>query len=91
MSRAPDFAGDIRETVARAIYAKRPDCWNKPWPVETAVQRRAYPHHPIAAVDLSYIYADAAIEALRPMVRTADFDSANLGSSPRAPTNHLTD
>lgn len=57
----PDFAGDLRERVARAIYANRPDCLNKPWPVETAEQRRAYPHNPIVAVDLSYEYADAAL------------------------------
>ena len=55
---------ELREKVARAIYAKRPDCHGKPWPVETPEQRRAYPHNPIAAVDLSYIYADAAIAAL---------------------------
>lgn len=51
----------LREKVARAIYAARPDCKNKPWPIETDEQRRAYPHNPIAAVDLSYAYADAAL------------------------------
>lgn len=53
------------ERVARAIYAKRPDCLGKPWPIETDEQRRRYPHFPIAAVDLSYEYARAAIEAMR--------------------------
>lgn len=55
---------ELRERIARAIYAKRPDCQGKPWPVETEVQRRAYPHNPIAAVDLSYIYADAALSVV---------------------------
>lgn len=51
----------LREKVARAIYAKRPDCQGKPWPIVTAEDARAYPHNPIAAVDLSLVYADAAI------------------------------
>ena len=61
----PDFKDDLHEVVARAIYARRPDCTNKPWPVETPEQRRAYPHNPIAAVDLSYDYANAAINAIK--------------------------
>lgn len=48
---------DLVERLARSIYAKRPDCQGKPWPLETDDQRRAYPHNPIAAVDLSFIYA----------------------------------
>lgn len=67
--RKPDFRGDFREAIARAIYARRPDCFGKPWPIETEEQKRAYPHNPIAAVDLSYHYADAAIETIE-----ADFD-----------------
>lgn len=79
----------VRETVAKAIWRKRPDVMGKPWPFDAmdAKQRRAYPHNPIAAVDLCFIYADAAIEALRPMVRTPDFDSGNVGSTPAAPAN----
>lgn len=50
--------------VARAIWAKRPDCVGKPWPLETAEQRRAYPHNPVAACDLCFEYAKAAIRAL---------------------------
>ena len=53
-----------REMVARAIWAKRPDCQGKPWPMNTPEQRRAYPHNPVAACDLCFIYADAAIAAL---------------------------
>lgn len=49
-----------REKIARAIWAKRPDCHGKPWPIESAEQQRAYPHNPIAACDLCFIYADAA-------------------------------
>lgn len=60
----PDFKGDLHEKVARAIFARRPDCFGKSWPVETDTQRRAYPHNPIAAVDLSYDYADVAIKTI---------------------------
>jgi len=52
-----------REQMARVIYKNRPDCQGKPWPIQTAEQERAYPHNPIAAVDLCYIYADAIIKA----------------------------
>lgn len=55
---------DLREQIARAIWAKRPDCQRRPWPIETSEQRRAYPHNPVAACDLCYIYADAAIAAM---------------------------
>lgn len=40
-----------------------PDCQGKPWPLETEQQRRSYPHHPIAAVYLSFEYAAAALAA----------------------------
>lgn len=70
-SSKPEVAGSIpaertnlREAIARSIWAKRPDCVAKPWPLETVEQRRAYPHNPIAAVDLCFIYADAAIAVL---------------------------
>lgn len=55
---------ELREIVARAIYAKRPDCHNKPWPLETSISKRAYSHNPITAIDLSYIYADVALAAV---------------------------
>lgn len=53
------------EVMARAIYAARPDCQGKPWPIQTEKDRRTYPHNPIAAVDLSYEYAKVALRALR--------------------------
>lgn len=52
-----------RERYARAIWAVRPDCFGKPWPLETAEARRRYPHFPIAAVDLCFIYADAILRS----------------------------
>ena len=61
----------LRERIARAIWAKRPDCVGKPWPIETPEQARAYPHNPIAACDLCFIYADAAIAALREATSSA--------------------
>lgn len=51
--------------AAKAIWAKRPDCKDRPWPLETPEQRRAYPHNPVAACDLCIIYAEAAIKAVR--------------------------
>jgi hypothetical protein len=53
-----------REKIARAIWKVRPDCANREWPIQTPEQRRAYPHNPIAACDLCFIYADAALAAL---------------------------
>lgn len=53
------------ECMARAIYKVRPDCHGKEWPIKTEQDRRAYPHNPIAAVDLCYAYANAALEAAR--------------------------
>lgn len=49
------------ERYARAIWAVRPDCHGKPWPKETPEQIRAYPHNPVAACDLCYVYAKAII------------------------------
>lgn len=59
------FPDDLVEALARAIYKVRPDCLGKPWPIVTERDRRAYPHNPIAAVDLSYEYARAALQAHR--------------------------
>ena len=60
-----DPAPDLRERCARAIYMLRPDePWRRnPWP-ETPKQRRAYQHNPVAAIDLSFAYADAVIEII---------------------------
>ena len=55
---------ELREQIARAIWKVRPDCANRQWPFETAQERRAYPHNPVAACDLCFIYADAALEVL---------------------------
>lgn len=46
----------LRERIARAIWEKRPDQVGKPWPEST--------HYPIAARDLCYIYADAALRVI---------------------------
>lgn len=50
--------------VARSIWKRRPDVGHKPWPLVTAEDYRAYPHNPVAAVDLCYSYAEAAMDAL---------------------------
>jgi hypothetical protein len=55
------------EAAAKAIYAKRPDCAGKPWPLPDEWSRRAYKHNPIAAVDLSFEYAKAALAAVEAM------------------------
>jgi hypothetical protein len=55
---------DDVERVARAIWAKRPDVGHKPWPIESDKDARHYQHHPMAAIELCYIYARAAIAAL---------------------------
>ncbi len=52
---------DLLERAARAVWAKRPDCQGKPWPIQTPEQKRAYPHNPIAVVDLCYAYAKAVL------------------------------
>ncbi len=62
LERVKDSSTRIEE-AAKAIWSKRPDCAGKPWPLETAEQKRAYPHNPIAAVDLCFIYAKAALDA----------------------------
>jgi hypothetical protein len=63
---SPPEPASLRERVAKAIYLRRPDCMGKPWPfdVMTPKERRGYNHNPIAAVDLSFEYADAAIAVL---------------------------
>lgn len=71
---------DLVERLARSIYAKRPDCQGKPWPLETEDQRRAYPHNPIAAVDLSFIYARAAL---------SEIQAAGYAVVPREPTEKM--
>jgi hypothetical protein len=53
-----------RESIARAIWATRPDCQGKPWPLETEQQRRAYSRNPIAACDLCFDYADAVLATI---------------------------
>ena len=53
-----------RDAIAKAIFGVKPDCQGKKWPLETAEQRRAYPHNPIASVDLCYIYADAVMRVI---------------------------
>ena len=55
---------EARDRIAKAIWAKRPDCAGKPWPLADDYSKRAYKHNPIAAVDLCFAYADAAIAAL---------------------------
>jgi hypothetical protein len=74
------------ERAAKAIWAERPDCAGKPWPLATPEQKRAYPHNPIAAVDLCFIYAKAALGvsgdglvAAFPKGTIADTASANSG------------
>lgn len=52
----------LRHKVAKAIWEKRPDCHGKTWPLTDDKSVRAYLHEPIASVDLSFMYADAAIE-----------------------------
>ena len=62
-----DSMNEVVERLAKAIYRKRPDCAGKPWPLETEDQKRAYPHNPIAAVELSFDYAKAALSELSAM------------------------
>ena len=75
-------AKEVVERLARAIYRKRPDCAGKPWPLETEDQKRAYPHNPIAAVELSFDYAKAALQELSAM---------GLVVVPREPTEAMLD
>ncbi len=55
-----------RHRLAKAIWEMRPDCHGKTWPLTTPKSVRAYLHEPIASVDLSFMYADVAIEMLVP-------------------------
>lgn len=55
---------DLKEQIAKAIWAKRPDCAGKPWPLADDYSKRAYKHNPIAAVDLCFIYAEAALTVM---------------------------
>lgn len=52
-----------RDNIARAIWKVKPDCLGKTFPPDVwdDKARRAYPHNPIAALDLCWIYADAVI------------------------------
>ena len=74
---------ELKEAVARAIWAKRPDCNGKPWPIQTEVDRRGYNHNPIAAVDLCYLYADAAIKVIKEREKcvTSETSTANIGGT----------
>lgn len=85
----------VREQAARAVWAKRPDCNGKPWPIETAEQRRAYPHNPIAAVDLCFIYADAVLALVAQGIEQGSSKPEVAGSIPAERANlfsasHLT-
>lgn len=59
----------LRETVAKAIWMKKPDAggMKKPWPLDgkTPKERRTFMHDPPASFELCFIYADAAIAALK--------------------------
>lgn len=69
----------LREQIAKAIWLKRPDCHGKQWPLETEEQKRAYPHNPIASIDLSFIYADAALNALNDYHENMNAESEATG------------
>lgn len=59
----------MRDIVARAIWMKKPDAggMNKPWPLDgkTPKEQRTFMHDPSASFELCFIYADAAIAALK--------------------------
>lgn len=86
----PTECANFRETLARAIWAVKPDCYNKKWPLETDQQRRAYPHNPIASCDICFMYADAVIKVFN-SVRESSFrsdpslraPSLNISSDPK--------
>jgi hypothetical protein len=66
-----------RETIARAIWAVKPDCQGKPFPLDTMTpkERRGYDHNPIASLDLCFTYADAALASI-PAARSASWREA---------------
>lgn len=59
----------LREIVARAIWAKKPDAggMKKPWPLDgkSPKEQRTFMHDPPASFELCFIYADAAIAAIK--------------------------
>jgi hypothetical protein len=67
-----------RELIAKAIWTKRPDCAGKPWPLTDDYSKRAYKHNPIAAVDLCFVYADAALASIPDMVAEIERQSRVL-------------
>lgn len=62
----PSERASLRDDLARAIWAVKPDCQGKRFPTDrwSEKDRRAYPHNPIASLDLCLIYADAAIAVI---------------------------
>ena len=69
------------EEIAREIWLKRPDCIGKPWPLENATEkeRRTLNHHPIAALDLCFTYAKAALSVMEKKSAPAAGASHNSG------------
>lgn len=55
---------ELIELIAEAIWQKRPDTQNKPYPRKTSQQRKNYGHNPIAACDLCLLYAETALKVL---------------------------
>jgi hypothetical protein len=55
----------LRHRIAKAIWEKRPDSEGKTWPLHTPTSARAYLHNPVASVDLSFLYADAALAIMK--------------------------
>lgn len=55
-----------RDDWARVFWCVKPDSMHKAFPPDawTEKERRAYPHNPIASLDLCYIYADAVMRRL---------------------------
>lgn len=60
---------DLREIIAKAIWLTKPDSggMGKPWPFDgkTPKERRTIMHDMPAALELCFIYADAALLAQR--------------------------
>lgn len=61
----------LRHRVARAIWERRPDSAGKMWPLTDEISGRQYLHNPIAAVDLSFMYADAAMSEMDAAARVS--------------------